>query len=525
MDTVETLRFYATLSSTDNTTDAVNFLMEELSSAHKLLLKQRDDQKSLYDYIFKLKQENEVLKDENKKLYDKLEDLQKRNIILDKKFDYKEDKLKQENEVLKDENKKLNNKLEDLQKFNIILNKKHDNEEENKKLVSENKELKEKVDKLELKAKICEKVNFCDNNKGNDNINMEGTPTLKRSTSIASIMITKIAPEIPVTHHCFEVITNLISESCDVCKKSITFAKTKLRCLGCLVTVHEKCLHQVEEDPCFMRRRKDAKENESKNERHRITYFCPEITEDFNGYCVPHIIQNCIHYLNENCLINSADLYNKSKLTSLEKSTSKDLLKSFHQRRLPDLSRYSPKCIAYTVLLFLSELSETLIPPSSYKEFIYFTSKDDLLKAIKDLPLPNKHSLTLLILHWKKYIKRSLSPIGTRDELIKELWQILLSSGRSSFTNGIINEEVLGKKVVKSLLTDITSESLVKILKEKDDDQKIFTPILRIQMKEKKIPRLSLVKKSNIIPRQSEKFETPKSSRDRKSLLKRSPWR
>ncbi|CEF60980.1 Rac GTPase-activating protein 1 [Strongyloides ratti] len=485
MDTVETLRFFVTLSSTDNTIEGINYLIDELSNAHKLLVKQNEDKISLHDFIYKLKEENEILKDENKKLKDKIDEIERSNIMLGKLVNNSNNG---ENEVLKNENKKL----------------------------------KEKIKQLEISNKICDKINF----KENDMIDVEGTQSLKRSTSIASIMITKIAPEIPVTPHCFEIITNLISESCDVCKKSITFVKTKLRCSGCLVIVHEKCLYQVENDPCFMRKKKDCKENESKNERHRISYFCPEITDDFNGYCVPHIIQNCIHYLNENCLINSADLYNKSKVTSQEKSTSKELLKSFHQRRLPNLSRYSPKCIAYTVLLFLSELSETLIPPSSYKEFIYFITKDDLLKAIKDLPLPNRHSLTLLILHWKKYIKRSLSPISTRDELTRELWQILLSSGRSSITNGIINEEVLGKKVVKSLLTDITSESLIKILKEKGDDQKIFTPILRIQTKEKKIPRLSLVKRQiSTTPRQSEKYETPKSFRDRKSLLRKSPWR
>uniref|UniRef100_A0A0K0EJG0 Phorbol-ester/DAG-type domain-containing protein n=1 Tax=Strongyloides stercoralis TaxID=6248 RepID=A0A0K0EJG0_STRER len=489
MDTLETLRFFATLSSSDNTIEGINYLIDELSNAHKLLLKQNEDKKSMYDYIYKLKEENETLKDENKKLKYKLEEVERSKIVLEK---LTSNSINLENENLKNENKKL----------------------------------KEKIEKLEFNSKICDKIYFnIDNSKVNTMINVDETTSLKRSTSIASIMNTKIAPEIPINYHCFEIITNLISESCDVCKKSITFVKTKLRCSGCLVTVHEKCLHQVNKNPCFIRRRKDAKENESKSERHRISYFCPEITDDFNGYCVPHIIQNCIHYLNENCLINSADLYNKLKVTSQEKSTSKDLLKSFHQRRLPDLSRYSPKCIAYTVLLFLSELSETLIPPSSYKEFIYFTSKDDLLKAIKDLPLPNRHSLTLLILHWKKYIKRSLSPIGTRDELTNELWQILLSSGRSSFTNGIINEEILGKKVVKSLLTDITSESLVKILKEKGDDQKSFTPILRIQTKEKKIPRLSLVKRQTFIPRASEKFSTPKSANDRKSLLKKSPWR
>uniref|UniRef100_A0A0N4ZXK4 Phorbol-ester/DAG-type domain-containing protein n=1 Tax=Parastrongyloides trichosuri TaxID=131310 RepID=A0A0N4ZXK4_PARTI len=398
--------------------------------------------------------------------------------------------------------------------------------QENETLKDENKKLVDKVKELEEKIKTGRN----DKNKKVIDTIMEEESTLegefgelKRCVSVASIMNTKIAPEIPsISYHNFETITNLISESCDVCKKSITFVKTKLRCSGCLITVHEKCKSELNNSPCFMRRKKDAKENESKSERHRISYFCPEVTEDFTGYCVPHIIQNCIHYLNENCLINSADLYNKLKITAQERNTSKDLLKSFHQRRLPDLSRYSPKCIAFTVLLFLSELSETLIPPSSYKEFINYISREDLHNAIIELPLPNKHTLVMLLLHWKKYIKRSLSPIGSRDQLTNDLWQILLSSGRNSFSNGIINEESVGKKVIKSLLTDLSSESLIKILKE--NDQKTFNPILRIQTKEKKPPRLSLVRKPNILMRNSERLDSP-YTKDKKSTSKKSPWR
>lgn len=66
--------------------------------------------------------------------------------------------------------------------------------------------------------------------------------------------------------------------------------------------------------------------------------------------------------------------------------------------------------LAACVLRLLSQLREPLIPPSSYTQFVNVTTAlgiestrenaITLLGLINELPLPNRHTLALLMRHW-----------------------------------------------------------------------------------------------------------------------------
>uniref|UniRef100_A0AC35TRP2 Phorbol-ester/DAG-type domain-containing protein n=1 Tax=Rhabditophanes sp. KR3021 TaxID=114890 RepID=A0AC35TRP2_9BILA len=315
-----------------------------------------------------------------------------------------------------------------------------------------------------------------------------------RRNSMTSILHSKsVLDEVPIKHHAFGAIKSLSSDTCDNCQKSFSFGKPKLRCSGCLLTIHEKCKNEVKDKPCFMRNgknetKKSIKEN---SERKRLIFYCPNISTQSVNYCVPHLIQNCTHYLDKLTGENSQDLYNKNAMSGSEKTLSVHLLKAFHHRRVPDLTCFSPKCIAFTVMLFLSELSEPLIPASSWKEFYGASDGEEILKAIKELPLPNKHTMAMLILHWRNQIRKSQNPLWMRDSFCSNLWSIVLGHGRSSLS--ITTSDSTGRQVMKTLLTGIPSENFLKLLKEKAKPSNHFAPILKMNTKDqpqKKSPLL-----------------------------------
>uniref|UniRef100_A0A915DHZ2 Rho-GAP domain-containing protein n=1 Tax=Ditylenchus dipsaci TaxID=166011 RepID=A0A915DHZ2_9BILA len=185
--------------------------------------------------------------------------------------------------------------------------------------------------------------------------------------------------------HTFTTKRNFIKVNCGCCDGVIRF--------GVMLA---KCSCKKAPLPCIAR--KETPKSCVKGSRLRLGDHCPD-----SRPMVPPLIAFCTFYLDKHPSTTSDNFYQEQDGIEGEIETIFRLFKS--SKNFPKLEAFSQSSVAGSILLFLKQIREPLIPPSYAKEFIGAaeSGKLDLLaNLVKDLPLAHMDTLAVLCRHWQR---------------------------------------------------------------------------------------------------------------------------
>uniref|UniRef100_A0AC35FTU3 Rho-GAP domain-containing protein n=1 Tax=Panagrolaimus sp. PS1159 TaxID=55785 RepID=A0AC35FTU3_9BILA len=139
---------------------------------------------------------------------------------------------------------------------------------------------------------------------------------------------------------------------------------------------------------------------------------------------LPHLIIRCVQYLND-------EKFTHGLYTNFSPSAEADLLHQLilHEKDPPELKSYGPQATAHCVIKFLTDIRESLIPESSFKEFFDAANENDdfeMEAAIYELPIVHKNTLAYLFIHWKLlYEQKEINGL-TLDALSRALIPVIM---------------------------------------------------------------------------------------------------
>jgi len=178
---------------------------------------------------------------------------------------------------------------------------------------------------------------------------------------------------------------------CTVCNRQITFMGKNLQCESCDICVHDQCKKRAP-IPCLPKASFPATPRQNADKKIVLADQCP-----INPPYIPALLIRCICALEKDRL-KTEGIY---RIPGGQDDVNR-ITKDF-QKYIPDLTREPTEAITGCIKRFLKNLKDTLIPRSSYKEFVKAAEDDDMLtEAINDLPDPNRDTLAYLCLHLQK---------------------------------------------------------------------------------------------------------------------------
>ncbi|CAD5218812.1 unnamed protein product [Bursaphelenchus okinawaensis] len=196
--------------------------------------------------------------------------------------------------------------------------------------------------------------------------------------------------------HSLEAVKGSLMKSCVVCNRSVAMQPV-FKCKDCSLYLHNNCRSRAPL-PCLPFASSKNLTPQKKNKFPRLVDLCP-ITPPL----VPATLIRLIYEI-ETSRIETEGLYRIPGSGVLVDK----LLANMSGSIIPQLTHEYTEVLTSAVRKFLVNLKEPLIPNSSYSEFIQ-ASRDEtngsLMKAIAELPEPNKDTLAFICLHLQKVAK------------------------------------------------------------------------------------------------------------------------
>jgi len=198
-----------------------------------------------------------------------------------------------------------------------------------------------------------------------------------------------------------------------------------MKCEDCEFTVHHKCSKSAPL-PCvpYVSMSRRGKENS-------LAAYCPEIRP-----MIPPLVIRCVYALDKGFLNGLHSLY-RSKI-----DRSSDALMEALSSNCPPIPNNQDASVVYVACLkrFLTELKEPMISFDPFNCMLRAVSgpdsaiADGLMKAVRELPIPNRDTLAYLLLHWKKVCSRNEVAIKTSG-LVGVFGSLLIEKSRMKSEN------------------------------------------------------------------------------------------
>uniref|UniRef100_A0A7E4WAE3 Rho-GAP domain-containing protein n=1 Tax=Panagrellus redivivus TaxID=6233 RepID=A0A7E4WAE3_PANRE len=233
-----------------------------------------------------------------------------------------------------------------------------------------------------------------------------------------------------------------LTGSCVVCRKYFV-GTPALRCLLCQIDFHRQCQHRTPM-PCIPK--VNTPKPGSKN-RATLKQYCPQ-----NHPMVPPILIRCVLALEKQHLDYEGIYRIPGSASEIEKLYT-DLLNN----KTNSLQLTGPDVITSCIKKFLRELRDSLLPASSYQDFISAIALDktpqDMIDCVLDLPAPNRDTLAFFMRHLQKVATHSAINKMPQDNLARVLGPTIV--GYAFVVNsasGVDNVSLDQYKIVKGLL-------------------------------------------------------------------------
>uniref|UniRef100_A0A914PL37 Rac GTPase-activating protein 1 n=1 Tax=Panagrolaimus davidi TaxID=227884 RepID=A0A914PL37_9BILA len=188
--------------------------------------------------------------------------------------------------------------------------------------------------------------------------------------------------EIHRRQHFGELISFPISFSCDICNKRFGFSRNAFECRDCNLRFHQKCQPRATL-PCIPKVK--IPKTPSKSNKNGLIDYCPN-SHPF----IPPLIIHCIVALEREHLCQNG-IYRISSSQTVVKELYQQFLSS-SSRILPNLTNVPMEIITGCIKMFLRQLRDTLIPSTSYNDFLQAveeSSEQKLIQSVFDLPAPH----------------------------------------------------------------------------------------------------------------------------------------
>ena len=316
------------------------------------------------------------------------------------------------------------------------------------------------------------------------------TPSVQRSRSNAGINGRR---------HMFEQKKMYNFETCGPCGNKTKWGKLAFKCRDCRTVAHPECRDKAPL-PCIGPG--SVKTTPGKTTLHALADFAPN-----QSPMVPALIVHCVNELEKRGMY-EVGLF---RVPGSEREVKELKDKFLRGRGCPNLSTIDIHVLCGCIKDFLRGLREPLIPSSMWTEFVQATSNPDqthgesaLLQVIENLPLPNRDTLSFVLLHLRR-VAEVVENKMTISNLSKILGPTIIGySSPNLLPENIMPETGLIAVGMEKLL-DLDSDYWSKFL-EQGEGEKLYpgTNVLSPGTPETFLPA--------IVPRNTPKFGHKKSS-------------
>lgn len=227
--------------------------------------------------------------------------------------------------------------------------------------------------------------------------------------------------------HAFVTRLAASSDDCVVCGKRIRFYRSSLRCMGCHAVCHPECKGLLpplcNSGASFVQAKSGGTSEGIK--RGILADYAPS-----RPPMVPPLVAQCIQEVEKRMAAEKGPLYGRDAPADQVDSL---LAQYLVHRHLPPLGDCSTPVVCSLLLKFLASLRETLITKSSWPFFAKAAECDDsedrlwrLVGLIRNLPTPNLHTLSALLVHLHRVANTSLGGDGRSQVELASLFAPLL---------------------------------------------------------------------------------------------------
>ncbi|KRZ33172.1 DNA primase small subunit [Trichinella pseudospiralis] len=273
---------------------------------------------------------------------------------------------------------------------------------------------------------------------------LKSQPTLGQTPATPK---TPTGDSIPSRRHFFATKTVLKPENCDVCSKRIVFGKLILRCNDCKTQCHQEC-RMGAVVPCI------ARTPMARRAHGKLSDYVPP-----QGPFIPHVVVHCINEI-ERRGIDVVGLY---RVPGTETHILDLLAKFVSGKGVPNLKIIDDiNVLTGCLKKFFQQLKEPLIPLTSRQDFINAAMEVDELKkmdhvhqAIKELPYPNRDTLSFLVMHLQKVADASVLNKMPKTNLAKVFGPTVLGFSDRQVQNvtQMIDDSLKSELVMQLLLS------------------------------------------------------------------------
>jgi len=225
--------------------------------------------------------------------------------------------------------------------------------------------------------------------------------------------------------HDFKDSMSFFLGRCCVCQKGL--GMRSMKCEDCEFTVHPKC-SKTAPLPCvpYVILNRRGKENLGGT----LAGYCPEMRP-----MIPPLVIRCVYALDKGFYNGLSTLYTRSKNDRGDRSYDV-LMEALSSNCPPVLNSHDASTLVACLKRFLSELKEPVISSIPFNCMHKAVSgpehaiADGLMKAMRELPIPNRDTLAYLLLHWKKVYSRNATHVKS-GSLVSVFGSLLMEKSRS----------------------------------------------------------------------------------------------